>query len=136
MFIYLNITTFKLLNTYERLLTMPHRALVTKELAELLGALSHPHRIRIVEELRSGERNVNALKEALSISHSGVSQHLMVMRANRLVSERREGRQVFYQLRQPELATWLLDATEFLEKETVEAIELRNAIDKTRKDWA
>lgn len=115
---------------------MPHRVLVTKELAELLRALSHPHRIRIVEELRSGERNVNALQEALGISHSGVSQHLMVMRANRLVSERREGRQVFYQLRQPELATWLLDATGFLENETVDANELRKAISKARKDWA
>jgi DNA-binding transcriptional ArsR family regulator len=124
------------LNTFERLLAMPHRTLVTKELAELLGALSHPHRIRIVEELRSGERNVNALREALGISHSGVSQHLMVMRANRLVSERREGRQVFYHLRQLELATWLLDATGFLEKETVDANELRKAISKTRKDWA
>ncbi len=34
---------------------MPHRVLVTKELAELLGVLSHPHRIRIVEELRDGD---------------------------------------------------------------------------------
>ena len=124
------------MNTFERLLAMPHRALVTKELAEFLGALSHPHRIRIIEELRNGERNVNALKEALGISHSGVSQHLMVMRANRLVSERREGRHVFYQLRQPEIATWLLDATVFLEKESVDANELRKAIGKTRKDWA
>jgi len=58
------------------------------------------------------------------------------MRANRLVSERREGRHVFYQLRQPEIATWLLDATVFLEKESVDANELCKAIGKTRKDWA
>lgn len=115
---------------------MPHRALVTKELAEFLGTLSHPRRIRIIEELRNGEHDVNGLQEALGISHSGVSQHLMVMRASRLVSERREGRHVFYQLRQPEIAAWLLDATRFLEKETVEANELRKAIGKTRKDWA
>lgn len=94
---------------------MPHRVLVTKELAELFGALSHPHRIRIIEELRDGEHDVNSLQEALGISHSGVSQHLMVLRANRLVSERREGRRVFYQLRQPDLAAWLLGATRFLE---------------------
>lgn len=115
---------------------MPHRALVTKELAEFLGALSHPHRIRIIEELRNGEHDVNSLQDALGISHSGVSQHLMVMRANRLVSERRAGRHVFYQLRQPEIATWLLDATVFLEKESDDANELRKAIGKTRKDWA
>ncbi|MCE9533651.1 MAG: metalloregulator ArsR/SmtB family transcription factor [Planctomycetes bacterium] len=115
---------------------MPHRALVTKELADLLGVLSHPHRIRIIEELRDGEHDVNSLQEALGISHSGVSQHLMVMRANRLVSERREGRRVFYQLRQPEIAVWLLEATRFLERGSAEANELRKAIDKTRKEWA
>ncbi len=115
---------------------MPHRVLVTKELADLLGVLSHPHRIRIIEELRGAERDVNSLQEALGISHSGVSQHLMVLRSHRLVSERREGRRVFYQLRQPEIASWLMEATRFLEKETVAAVELRKAINKTRKGWA
>lgn len=115
---------------------MPHRALVTKELAEFLRALAHPHRIRIIEELRAEQHDVNSLQEALGISHSGVSQHLMVLRANRLVSERREGRHVFYQLRQPEIAAWLLEATRFLERETVQGDELRKAIGKTRKEWA
>ncbi|MBM4069691.1 MAG: winged helix-turn-helix transcriptional regulator [Planctomycetes bacterium] len=115
---------------------MPHRALVAKGIAEFLGVLSHPHRIRIVEELRDAERDVNSLQQALGISHSGVSQHLMLLRANRLVSERRQGRQVFYQLRQPEIACWLMEATRFLEHETEAAQELRKAIGKTRKVWA
>lgn len=115
---------------------MPHRALVTKELAALFGVLSHPHRIRIVEELRDGEHDVNSLQLALGISHSGVSQHLMILRAHRLVSERRDGRRVFYQLRQPEIAAWLLEATQFLEGGAAEANELRKAIDKTRRQWA
>jgi DNA-binding transcriptional ArsR family regulator len=115
---------------------MPHRTLVAKELADLLGVLSHPHRIRIVEELRDGEHDVNSLQEALGISHSGVSQHLMLLRANRLVHERRDGRRVFYQLRQPELARWLLEATRFLERGTTDAEELRKAITKTRRQWA
>ena len=114
---------------------MPHRALVTKELAEFLGVLSHPHRIRIIEELREGEHDVTSLREALGISSSGVSQHLMVMRANRLVSERREGRHVYYQLRQPLIARWLMDAAAFLETETVAGDELRKAIGKTRRQW-
>ena len=72
---------------------MPERTLVTKELAQLLGVLSHPHRIRIVEELRAGECDVKSLQELLGISHAGVSQHLALLRAHRLVEERREGRQ-------------------------------------------
>lgn len=114
---------------------MTYRLLVAKELADLLGVLSHPHRIQIVEELRDAERDVNSLQEALGISHSGVSQHLMLLRSHRLVSERREGRHVFYQLCQPEIAGWLMDGTRFLENAST-AIKLRKAIDKTRKVWA
>jgi DNA-binding transcriptional ArsR family regulator len=115
---------------------MPYRVLVTKELSDFLAALSHPHRIRIIEELRNGERDVNSLQASLGISHSGVSQHLMLLRAHRLVSERRLGRQVFYRLRQPEIASWLMDATQFLEQESAVADELREAIKKTRRVWA
>lgn len=115
---------------------MPHRALVVKELADFIGVLAHPHRIRIIEELRDGEHDVNSLQESLGISHSGVSQHLMVLRASRLVIERREGRHVFYQLRQPGVARWLLEATQFLEQGTAESAELRKAIGKTREEWA
>src|SRR5215472_7680093 len=111
---------------------MPHRALVTRGLATFLGVLSHPQRIRIVEELREGEFDVNSLQNALGISHSGVSQHLMVLRAHRIVSEKKIGRQVFYRLRQPGLAAWLLAATEFLGQEG-EAHELQKAIRKTQK---
>ncbi len=114
---------------------MPHRVLVTRELAELLAVLGHPHRIRIIEELRDGECDVKSLRDTLGISHSGVSQHLMLLRAHRIVSERREGRHVFYRLRHPEMASWLLDATGFLEPDS-EAQELREAIRKTRLAWA
>lgn len=114
---------------------MPYRALVTKELADFLGALSHPHRIRIIEELRNGERDVNSLQESLKISHSGVSQHLMVLRAHRIVSERRAGRHVFYRLQDQKIAGWLMQGTRFLEKESASAVALRKAIDKTRRAW-
>src|SRR5260370_39295740 len=79
---------------------MPEPFLVTKELADLLGVLAHPHRIRIIEELREAERDVNTLQAALGISHSGVSQHLSVLRAHRLVAERRGGGHGFYHLRE------------------------------------
>ncbi len=114
---------------------MPYRVLVANELADLLGVLAHPNRIRIIEELRDGERDVNSLQAALGISHSGVSQHLSLLRANRLVSERRQGRQVFYHLRQPELAAWLTEAMRFLEEESSVAEQMRKAIKKTRAAW-
>lgn len=114
---------------------MPHRALVTRELADLLAVLGHPHRVRIIEELRDGECDVTSLQDALGISHSGVSQHLMLLRAHRIVCERRQGRHVYYRLRQPGMASWLLAATEFLEQDG-ETQALREAIRKARRAWA
>ena len=44
---------------------MPQQSLASREMASLLGVLAHPHRIRIVEELRAGELDVNSLQSIL-----------------------------------------------------------------------
>ena len=97
-----------------------------------MRARLHPHRIRIIAELRDGEYDVKSLQDSLGISHSGVSQHLMVLRGHRIVCEGRQGRHVFYCLHQPAMASWLLEATEFLEQES-EALEFQEPIRKTRR---
>lgn len=114
---------------------MPFRILVTKELARLLGVLAHPHRVRIIEELRQDERDVNSLQALLGISHSGVSQHLSVLRAHRLVSERRDGRHVFYRLRQPELARWLAEGMKFLVGDPDQANSIQAAVQHAQALW-
>ena len=112
------------------------RLLVTKELSKFLGVLSHPHRIRIVEELRSEERDVNFLEKALSISHARVSQHLALLRSHRLVVERRQGRRVFYRLIQPELAQWLVEGLVFLERDFAAAEDIREAVEHVKAEWS
>lgn len=114
---------------------MPARATVSKELGQLFGVLSNPHRVRLIEELRSGELDVNGLQTAMGISHSGVSQHLAVLRAHRLVSERRDGRHVYYTLRQPALADWILEGLRFLEGEIAHSHNIRDAVDQARQLW-
>lgn len=114
---------------------MPARAYISKELAKLLSVLSHPHRIRIIEELRAREMDVNSLQAILGVAHSGVSQHLSLLRSHRLVSERREGRHVYYQLTQPKLAQWLMAGLEFLEGNVHQAQEMREALEETRTIW-
>jgi DNA-binding transcriptional ArsR family regulator len=114
---------------------MPFRSVVSRELAELLGVLSHPKRLQIVEELGVGELDVTQLQGLLEISHSGVSQHLSVMRAHRMVSERRDGRHVFYRLRDPQLAAWLLGGLEFLESDANSSQQLRRDVRRARAKW-
>ena len=114
---------------------MPHRKLVTKEMAAIFGVFSHPARIEIIEELRGGDKDVNQLQDTLEVSHSRVSQHLSVLRTHRLVTERREGRHVFYRLTQPALADWLLGGLQFLEAEANATAEIHSAIQKVREMW-
>lgn len=115
---------------------MPWRAFLTKEMSEFLGVLAHPHRVRIVQELRNGEMDVNGLQGILEISHSRVSQHLSVLRAHRIVTERRDGRHVYYRLIQLELAQWLYDGLNFLQQESMHQTEVQEALRKSRSIWA
>ncbi|MEE4289950.1 MAG: metalloregulator ArsR/SmtB family transcription factor [Erythrobacter sp.] len=94
---------------------MPSRLIVSKELAELLKLLAHPDRLRLIEELRLGEKDVTGIAAALDLPPTRISQHLASLRAHRLVEERREGRSHFYRLTQPAIAAWILEALEFLE---------------------
>jgi ArsR family transcriptional regulator len=61
-------------------------------------ALSDPVRIEVVELLRGGERCVCELTEALDIAQSRLSFHLKVLRDAGIVTDRREGRWVYYTL--------------------------------------
>jgi DNA-binding transcriptional ArsR family regulator len=115
---------------------MPWRAFLTKEMAEFLGVLAHAHRVRIVQELRNGEMDVNGLQTILEISHSRVSQHLSVLRAHRIVVERRDGRHVFYRLVNGKLAHWLSDGLDFLQTESAHQTEVKEALRKSRSLWA
>lgn len=115
---------------------MPYRSVVSRELAELMGVLSHPHRLRIVEELRAGELDVGALKDLLGTTQSAVSQQLALLRAHRIVVERREGRHVYYHLRQPELAAWLLDGLAYIGGHDADSEQLRRDVARARADWS
>ncbi len=115
---------------------MPYRLLAATELAEFLRALAHPRRIQILEELRSGEQDVAALAKATELAHSSVSQHLMVLRAHRLVAERRDGRRVIYRLRSRELAEWLVQGMDFLATMDQQTADVRKAIRKARSKWS
>jgi ArsR family transcriptional regulator len=66
--------------------------------AELLKALASPLRLRILDALRDGEKNVCELMDALGACQSTVSCHLGVLRTSGLVLDRREGTSVYYRV--------------------------------------
>lgn len=94
---------------------MPTRKVIAEELAEIFKLIAHPDRIRLIEELRLGEHGVNALAERLELRSPRVSQHLSLLKAHRLVEERRDGRHHYYKLSQPDLAAWIVSGLDFIE---------------------
>jgi DNA-binding transcriptional ArsR family regulator len=69
-----------------------------RKAADLLRALSHPVRLRMVELLGEGELCVKSLEETLGISQSSASQHLTRLRYAGLIESERKGHLVCYRL--------------------------------------
>jgi ArsR family transcriptional regulator len=79
-------------------------ALDTDRAARLFHALSDETRLCILERLRRGERCVCELTDALEAAQSRLSFHLRVLREAGLVTDRREGRWMYYTLNVETLA--------------------------------
>jgi DNA-binding transcriptional ArsR family regulator len=112
---------------------MPSRIVVSRELAELLKLLAHPDRLRMIEELRHGEKDVTSIAAALDLPSTRISQHLAPLRAHRLVEDRREGRNHFYRLTQPAIAAWIVEALEFLDVRS--RLDENAHIERVRELW-
>jgi ArsR family transcriptional regulator len=82
--------------------------------ADLFKALAHPARVRALEVLVEGERNVSDLQAEVGIESSHLSQQLGVLRRAGLVTTRREGSSVYYALKDPLVADLLASAKALL----------------------
>jgi DNA-binding transcriptional ArsR family regulator len=69
-----------------------------QEASDFLKALSHEGRLMILCSLAHGEKSVTELEQMLSQRQAAVSQQLARLRQERLISARREGKQIFYSL--------------------------------------
>ncbi|MGD9582969.1 MAG: metalloregulator ArsR/SmtB family transcription factor [Lysobacterales bacterium] len=66
--------------------------------SRLLKALANPSRLMVLCLLSEGEHSVGALNAELDLSQSALSQHLAVLRADGLVSTRRDAQTIYYAL--------------------------------------
>ena len=115
---------------------MPDTNIIAKELAEILGVMAHPARVRIIQELGEGEKDVSELVALTGLSQPTVSQHLAALRSRKLVHDRREGRGVYYSLTQPWMADWMLDGLKLIESEAFNGTVLARAAKKARRLWS
>ncbi|MEZ5779919.1 MAG: metalloregulator ArsR/SmtB family transcription factor [Paracoccaceae bacterium] len=74
-----------------------------EEASAFLKALAHEGRLMILCHLSRGERSVTELEVLLSSRQAAVSQQLARLRIEGLVSARREGKAIYYSLRDPKV---------------------------------
>jgi len=86
---------------------------VFKSISNFFGLLSNPDRIKILGLLIKQELDVHAIQERLKISQSRVSQHLKLLKLNNLVEERREGKHVYYHVKDPNVSKVVESAIKF-----------------------
>jgi len=84
--------------------------------ANLFKALAHPARIRVLEVLSAtgGRTPVSDILARTDIEPTLLSQHLAVLKRHHVVSGRREGNAVYYELAHPKIAELLAIARTFL----------------------
>ena len=68
----------------------------------LMKVLSNPDRLMLLCQLSQGEKRVGELEEILGIVQPTLSQQLTVLREEELVTTRRDGKNIYYQIASPQ----------------------------------
>lgn len=87
--------------------------------AELLKALSNSRRLEIIHLLRDQEMCVSDIFAMLDLPQANISQHLSVLREAGVVTSRRDGKQIYYQISHPNIS----HASDLLRQVMIERIE-------------
>ena len=80
-----------------------HDPVRSARMSEVLKALAHPIRLRIIAILCEEDTHVNAMAERLDVQQPIISQQLRILRMNGLVEVMREGGHATYHLAEPKL---------------------------------
>ena len=68
----------------------------------MMKVLSNPDRLMLLCQLSQGEKRVGELEEILGIVQPTLSQQLTVLRDEALVTTRRDGKNIYYQIASPQ----------------------------------
>lgn len=71
--------------------------------AELFRAFSDTSRVRILSAIVEQEMNISTLAEMVGVTESAVSHHMRGLRQMRLVTARRDGKEVYYHVDDPHI---------------------------------
>lgn len=86
------------------------------DLAELFKVFGDSTRIRILFVLFEAEVCVCDLAKVLNMTQSAISHQLRILKQNKLVNSRREGKSVFYSLADGHVRTMIAQGREHIEE--------------------
>ncbi len=69
-----------------------------EKITEMLKALAHPARLKIVVGLLKNECNVAQIQKVLGLPQSTISQHLRILKNAGIIKGRREGTKTCYRV--------------------------------------
>jgi ArsR family transcriptional regulator len=98
-------------------------------MTDAFNALAHPSRLEILDLLRDGEACVCHIQAMLNQRQAYISQHLNVLRHAGLVSSRKDGLRVYYQVSDVQLFKVIDGMKSFLQlsgKWQAEEVEKKN----------
>src|SRR6516225_6275862 len=101
--------------------------------AEFFKDLAHPLRIRILDELRKGEMSVNDLGSRLNVEQSNLSQQLAVLRNRNILAARKDGQNVYYSVRDPQLFDLLDVARKIFNSHLIDVKDLLSQLAVARR---
>ena len=85
-------------------------------LSEFFKVFADSTRIKILFVLREGEKCVNDIAAGLEMSQSSISHQLRVLKQNRLVKFRRDGKTIYYSLADDHVVNILCQGLEHIEE--------------------
>lgn len=72
---------------------------------KLHKALAHSRRLEIIQLLRENELSVSDIYSMLDLPQANVSQHLQILRDADILSTRKDGKQIFYKIKESKVIT-------------------------------
>jgi ArsR family transcriptional regulator len=96
--------------------------------ADFFKALGHPLRIRILELLCEGDKNVNELQLLIGSEGSAVSQQLAILRSKNIVYGTKDGIRVVYSLSDPMIKELLSIARQIFNNHLIDTISMLDKI--------
>ena len=98
--------------------------LTFQQFANIATAFSSPKRLEIIDILSQGERDVDTLAKETMMNFANTSRHLQILKNSKIITSRKEGVRVVYNLANSEVLNCWKSLKSLAEKTTAEIREV------------